>query len=291
LGPTASGKSELAVKLAKKYGGEIVSADSRQVYKKLDIGSGKITKKEMEGIRHWLLDVASPKRKFSVAQYQKLALRAIKKILKKNKLPFLVGGSPFYIKSITDQPALPPIKPDWQLRKKLEKLPTINLFKKLQALDAERASKIDKNNRRRLIRALEIVIKTGKPVPALTNKKNLPFEILKIGIKRSAQELEKRIKERLMKRLEHDALIKEVKNLRKEGLSFKRLEELGLEYRFVAQYLQNKISRREMEEKIIKASKKLVRNQMNWFKKDKEIKWIKNYRQAQQLINQFLAQK
>src|SRR3989344_1164061 len=119
LGPTASGKTNLSIKLAKKFGGEIISADSRQVYKGLNIGSGKITKKEMQGIPHHLLDVASPIRKFTVAQYQKRALRAIKEIHKKGNLPFLVGGTGFYIQSIVDGIMIPEVKPNWRLRKKL----------------------------------------------------------------------------------------------------------------------------------------------------------------------------
>ncbi len=113
LGPTASGKSDLAVKIAKKFNGEVISADSRQVYKGMDIGTGKVTKKEMKGIPHYLLNVASPKKRFSVAQYQKLALAAIKKIQGKNKLPFLVGGTGFYIQSVVDGIIIPEAKPDW----------------------------------------------------------------------------------------------------------------------------------------------------------------------------------
>jgi tRNA dimethylallyltransferase len=128
LGPTASGKTDLSVKLAKKYNGEVVSADSRQVYRGLDIGSGKITKKEMHGIPHYLLDVANPKTRFSVSQYQKLALSAIKKIQKKGKIPFLVGGTGFYIQSIVDGIIIPEVKPDWNLRKKLEKKSNEELF-------------------------------------------------------------------------------------------------------------------------------------------------------------------
>ena len=118
LGPTASGKTDLSIKLAKKFNGEIISADSRQVYKRMDIGTNKITKKEMQGVPHYLLDVASPKRRFTVVQYQKLALKAIERIYKKNKIPFLVGGTGFYIQAIVDGIVIPRVKPDWKLRKK-----------------------------------------------------------------------------------------------------------------------------------------------------------------------------
>ncbi|MDP2362412.1 MAG: tRNA (adenosine(37)-N6)-dimethylallyltransferase MiaA, partial [Ignavibacteria bacterium] len=166
LGQTSSGKSELAVKLAEKFNGEIISADSRQIYKGMDIGTGKITKKEMRGIPHYLLDIASPKRRFSVAQYRKLVIKAINKIFNKGKIPILCGGTGFYIQAVVDGIIIPEVKPDWRLRSDLEQLSTEELFNRLKKLDPKRAKTIDKNNRRRLIRALEIVIKTKKPVPA-----------------------------------------------------------------------------------------------------------------------------
>ena len=284
LGPTASGKTDLSVKLAKKYNGEVVSADSRQVYKGLNIGSGKITKKEMCGIPHWLLDVANPKTRFTVAQYQKLALKAIKDIQRKNKIPFLVGGTGFYIQSVVDGIIIPEIKPDWKLRKKLEKLNNEELFEKLKELDPKRAAVIDRQNPRRLIRALEIVLKTKKPVPKL-GRPTSQFSVLEIGVKKSPDELKKLINKRFLKRLKNNALINEVKKLRKSGLSFKRLEEFGLEYRFVAQYLQNKISWQKMIDKIQKESEHFAKRQMTWFKRDKRIHWIKNSKEAVQLID------
>ena len=170
LGPTASGKTDLSIILAKKLNGEIVSADSRQVYRGLDVGSGKITKKQMQGIRHHLLDIASPKRKFTVAQYQKLVIKIIKKIHKKNKIPFLVGGTGFYIQSVVDGIVMPEVKPNWKLRKNLEKKNTEELFQMLLKLDPVRAQLIDKKNPRRLVRAIEIVLSTKKPIERLKNK-------------------------------------------------------------------------------------------------------------------------
>lgn len=277
LGPTSSGKTALSIKLAKKgvpFGsGEVVSADSRQVYKGMDIGSGKITKKEMQGVPHHLLDVANPKRRFSVAQYQKLALKAIRNIQKKNKIPFIVGGTGFYIQSIVDGVVPPEVKPDWKLRKELEKKSNEELFDILKNKDPRRAETIDKNNPRRLIRALEIVLTTKKPIPALKPKHM--FDVLQIGIMKSKDELSKNIKSRLLKRLKQ-GMIKEVENLKKSGLSYKRLEEFGLEYRYVAQYLQNKIDYKTMVEKIQKESEHYVARQITWFKRDPRIKWIKN---------------
>ena len=282
LGPTASGKSALAIKLARLFNGEIISADSRQVYRGLDIGSGKITKREMAGIPHHLLDVANPTRKFTVAQYQKLARRTILQIQKRGRLPFLVGGTGFYIQSIVDGIVIPEVKPNWKLRKKLERKTIKELYQMLLKLDPARAANIDPQNPRRLIRAIEIVkttVDVGRP--------------LLIGIKKSPQELKKLIAARLKKRIK--GIIIEVKNLHlpvgrqaKTGLSFKRLEELGLEYRFVAQYLQQKISYGEMIDAIQKESLQFTKRQMTWFKRDQRIHWVKNQTEAQKLIKNFL---
>jgi tRNA dimethylallyltransferase len=290
LGPTASGKTALSIKLAKKFGGEIISADSRQVYRGLDIGSGKITKKETRGIPHHLLDVANPKKRFSVAQFQKLAKRIIKKILAKNKLPVLVGGTGFYIQSIVDNIILPEVKPNWALRKKLENKTTEELFAMLKKLDPVRAKNIDKHNPRRLLRAIEIIITTKQPILKI-ERGPTSLEILQIGIKKDRKELAYLIKNRLLRRLKNNAMIKEVKKLHGQGLSWKRLEEFGLEYRYVAQYLQGGLNYQEMINKIQKESEHFVKRQMTWFGRDKRIKWIKNYKEAENIIKKFLLSK
>lgn len=285
LGPTASGKTGLSIKLAKKFNGEIVSADSRQVYKGMNIGTGKITKKEMKGIPHYLLDVASPNRKFSVAQYQKLALKSIDKILKKNKIPFLVGGSPFYIYSVLETWTFPKLSPDWNLRKKLEKESWEELFKILKKIDPERAKNIDKKNKRRLVRAIEIAKKLGK-VPLL--KKEIKFDSLIIGTKKSRQEIKELIEKRLYKRLKQGKMVKEVRRLRKQGVSWKRLESFGLEYKWIALYLQKKIDHVEMIHLLQKDIEHFAKRQMTWFKKDKNIKWLTSYEKAKNLLRDFL---
>lgn len=286
LGPNASGKSAMAIKLAKKFGGEIISADSRQVYRGMDIGTGKVTKKERQRILHYLLDVANPKRRFTVAQYQELAQAAIKKIFKKNKIPILCGGTGFYIQAVIDGIVIPCVLPDWKLRKKLEKKSPKQLYQMLKKLDPERAKTIEKKNPRRLIRAIEIVKKTKKPVPKFKTKP-LPYPVLLIGIKKSPQELKKLIKKRLLKRLK-SGMIGEVKKLRKQGLSWQKLDDFGLEYRFVARYLQKKISYKEMIEKLQKDIEHFAKRQMTWFKKDSRIHWIKKYHQAEKLAKKFL---
>ena len=286
LGPTASGKSELAIKLAKKFNGEIVSADSRQVYKSLDIGTGKVTKKEMKGIPHHLLDVASPKRRFTVAQYRKLALKAINKIQKKNKIPILCGGTGFYIQAVVNGIIIPEVKPDWRLRSNLNKFPVEELYKILKKLDPRRAKTIEKKNPRRLIRAIEIVIKTKKPVPPF-KKQPLPYPVLMIGIKKSPEELKKLIKKRFLKWLRR-GLVKEIKNLNQSGLSWKKIEDFGIHYQVIAQYLQRKLNYQEMIAKSLKELVDYVRRQMTWFKCDKRIHWVKNYQEAKKLIKKFL---
>jgi len=286
LGPTASGKSEMVVKLAKKFHGEVISADSRQVYKGMDIGTGKVTKKEMLGITHYLLDVASPKRKFTVTQYRKLTLGAISKIFKKGKVPFLCGGTGFYIQSVVDGILIPEVPPDWELRKKLEKKSAKELFAQLKKIDPKRARTIEKKNPRRLIRAIEIVIKTKKPVPIL-KKKPLPYPVLMVGIKRDSRVLKKLIKTRLFKRLKK-GMITEVKRLKKSGISWKRLEEFGLEYRWIARFLQKKISFLGMTERLKKDIEHFAKRQMTWFKRDQRIQWVKNYKEAEKLVEKFL---
>lgn len=274
LGPTASGKSELAVKLAKKFNGEIISADSRQVYRGLNIGSGKITKKEMQKIPHHLLNVANPKQTFTVSRYQKLAQKAIKNIIKRGKLPIICGGTGLYIDSIIYDLKFPEVPPQLKLRKKLEKLTTEELFKELQKLDSQRAQNIDKHNRRRLVRALEIVITIGKQIPT-TIRTDSNFNALKIGVKKSPEELKKLITERLKKRLKQ-GMIKEIKKLRKDGLSWQRLDNFGLEYRYISRYLRGLIGKSEIVDLIQKESEKYTKRQMTWFKRDKNIIWLED---------------
>ena len=292
LGPTASGKTDLAIKLATKYGGSVVSADSRQVYKGLDSGSGKITKKEIRGVPHYLLDVANPKRKFTVAQYQKLAMVAVKKIQAQGRVPFLVGGTGFYIQSIVDGIVIPEVKPNWTLREKLSRYQVERLYEMLKKLDPVRARTIDAKNPRRLIRALEIVKTTGKPVPQNYHSKRYSVvsgnTVLQIGIKKSPKELKGLISKRLNKRI--IGMIAEVKKIHAGGLSYKRLEELGLEYRFAAQYVQGKITKEEMVKILEKEIWQYAKRQMTWFKRDKKIHWIATQKEAATLAKKFLGQ-
>ncbi len=277
LGPTASGKSDLAVQIARRFNGEIISADSRQVYKGLDIGTGKITKREMQSIPHHLLSVASPKRTFTVADYKRLGEKAIKKIIKQNKIPIICGGTGFYIDTLLYGYSLPEVPPQKELREKLDKESVVRLFSKLEKLDPDRAKTIDRFNKRRLIRALEIIISSGKPVPPL--QKESRYDILKIGIERSKEELKSLIRKRLLKRIKQ-GMVGEVRKLKKNGLNNKRLEELGLEYRYINRFLNGKISKTEMVDELEKEIFSYAKRQMTWFGRDKKIHWIKDKNEA-----------
>ena len=271
VGPTASGKSDYAVRLAKKVNGEIISADSRQVYKGLDIGSGKITKKETKGVPHYVLDVADPKKQFSVAQYVEHAHKALDTIIKKGKTPIVVGGTGFYIQGFVDGIILPEVPPNNSLRKKLGKKSAAQLYIQIKKLDPKRAQELDPKNSRRLIRAIEIATALGK-VPKIKSNP-LPYDVRFIGLKVPPEKLKEKIRVRLLKRL-RNGMMEEVKHLHKKGLSWKRLEELGLEYRYLALYLQNKIARKEMVEKLATEIWRYSRRQITWFKRDKRIHWI-----------------
>ncbi|MEJ0002097.1 MAG: tRNA (adenosine(37)-N6)-dimethylallyltransferase MiaA [bacterium] len=270
LGQTATGKSDLAVAVARKFGGEVISADSRQVYKGLDIGTGKITKKEMQGVPHYLLDVASAKKKFTVAEYKALADAKIADIISRGKLPILCGGTGFYINAVTSGAVFPEVPPNQKLRATLEKKSAPVLFAMLKKLDARRANGIDAKNKVRLVRAIEIAKYMGK-VPAVKYAK-LPYQFIKIGLTLPLPDLETKIKIRLEKRIKA-GMLREATRLHAAGLSWKRMEELGLEYRHMALYLQKKISKQEMIAGLETAILQYAKRQMTWFKRDKKITW------------------
>lgn len=272
LGQTSTGKSDFAVEIAKQINGEIISADSRQVYKGMDLGTGKITKKEMCGVPHHLLDVTSPSKVFSVSDFQKLATKKIKEIIKKDKVPIICGGTGFYIDTIISGNILPEVPPNKKLRDELEKKSTEQLLDILIKLDFERAKNIDIKNRVRLIRAIEICKTLGK-VPPRQGLGGRSFDFLKIGLTLPPEILKERINTRLLKRIKK-GMIKEVDNLHKEGVFWKRMEALGLEYRYTSLHLQGKLSKEEMIEKINTETWHYAKRQKTWFKRDQSIIWI-----------------
>ncbi|MFA6301427.1 MAG: tRNA (adenosine(37)-N6)-dimethylallyltransferase MiaA [Candidatus Paceibacterota bacterium] len=265
LGQTATGKSNIAVKLAKKINGEIISADSRQVYKGLDVGTGKITRKEMKGIPHHLIDVANPKQVFTVVEYQKKAIYAIAEIIRRGKTPIICGGTGFYIDALTMGMVFPEVLPNKKLRKKLSLLDGRQLVMRLQKLDKSRAKNIDPNNKVRMIRAIEIAKAIGK-VPKVVEKK-LPYKFIKIGLYLPPNKLEKKVEQRV-KKMFQDGLLNEIKKLKGLRISDKRLKEFGFEYW------------EPTPEKVIRETLKYAKRQMTWFKRDKEIKWFDSPQRA-----------
>jgi tRNA dimethylallyltransferase len=275
LGQTATGKSDFAVSVAqylKSQGviSEIISADSRQVYKGMDLGTGKITKKEMQGVTHHMLDVVSPKKIFSVSDFQKQSDKKIKKMIQEKKIPIICGGTGFYIDSVVDGTILPEVKPNKPLRLILEKKSTEALSKILSKLDPSRSEDVDQKNRVRLIRAIEIAKALGS-VPKIVKSNN--YEALKIGLVLPDEILKDKIKTRLISRIKK-GMLREIKRLHEEGVSWKRMEALGLEYRYGSLYLQGKISKEGMVEKLNTEIWHYAKRQRTWFKKDKDTIWI-----------------
>lgn len=248
VGPTASGKSDLAILLARKYNGEIISADSRQVYRGMDIGTGKVTKAEQKIAPHHLIDVASPRRSYNISHFIRDAKKVMADVRKRGRVPIICGGTHFWIQALITGDILPPVKPNLELRKKLDKLSTEKLFSLLVKKDSKRAKDIDKHNKVRLIRALEICATLGT-VPKTISRKQLTknaSEYIIISTDPDIETLRKNIHLRLKKRF-RKGMIAEVKHLHDEGVSFKKLESFGLEYRYIALFLQDKLSRSQME--------------------------------------------
>lgn len=287
LGPTATGKSDLAVELALTFNGEVVSADSRQVYKGLNLGTGKITKKEMSGVPHHLLDIANPKNRYTVSKFQVKAHRVIADIISRGKLPIVCGGTGFYIQSIVDNLIFPDTPVNKELRKVLVTKTTPQLFAQLKKLDPARAKNIDGQNRVRLIRAIEIAKALGK-VPKL--KKEAFYNPLQIGLDMADEELRERIAARIQSRLQK-GMIGEAKKLHSDGLSYKRMRDLGLEYRFLADLLERKIDRKEFVDQLSIAIFQYVKRQRAWFRRDERIKWFrpKEVKKIQKEAKAFLA--
>jgi len=270
-GPTSSGKSDNAVELAKKFNGEVISADSRQVYIGMDLGTGKITKEEMGGIPHHLLDIKKPNEDFSVEEFQRLAFEKIEDILSRGKVPILCGGTGFYIQSVTDNVIFQEIKPNKSLRAKLEEKSIEELKNILEKIPKEEGVKVDTENKRRLIRAIEIGQHMGTLACIQRGEQKYDFEFIYLDF--PDEILKERISERLEKRLKA-GMVDEVKRLHEEGVSWEKLESFGLEYKYIAQFLQGKIKGDNlseqygrMKEEIRITSRQYAKRQRTWFKR------------------------
>jgi len=291
VGTNASGKSGLAVELAKKYSGEVISADSRQVYKGLDIATGKITKREMRGIPHHLLDVVSPKKMYTAADFARDGQEALIGIIERGNVPIVAGGTGFYIDALLNPQLLAAVPADDQLRARLEKKTPAQLFAQLKKLDPKRAHDIkrknEQNNARRLIRAIEVA-KSTREGPSLP-KNTLAFDVLWIGITWEKEELNKRIHERTLTRLRR-GMSTEVQTLHEKGLSWKRMEQLGLEYKRLADYLRKRITKDKLIELIEQDDRQYAKSQRTWFKRNTNIHWFDggNTKGVEKLVRGFL---
>jgi tRNA dimethylallyltransferase len=280
VGTNASGKSALGVAVALRFGGEVISADSRQVYRGLDIGTGKLSRDEMQGIRHYLIDVMDLETRYSVADFQKSAYRLIDEITARGKLPVIVGGTGLYVRSVVDGYQLTTAQPDLALRDRLEQLTNDELHRRLKELAPDAAKTIDPRNRRRIIRAVEIA-EQGFPVK--TSHVNAPqYEFCQLGLTWPRDVLRERIRSRLRARLD-EGMIGEVRDLLSQGVSYERLEALGLEYRFVARFLRGGYaSEEELFDELSRAIYRFAMRQLAWFRRDKSILWLDHTRDLQE---------
>jgi tRNA dimethylallyltransferase len=276
LGPTASGKSRLAIKLAQRFNGEIVSADSRQVYRLMDIGTAKSVSEEMSLISQHLIDIINPDEKFSLAQYQQMARRKIEDIQNRGKVPLLVGGSGLYVWAVVEGWQIPEIAPDLELRQKLEgrveKGEGEQLYRELARIDPEAAERIDSRNVRRVIRALEIA-GSGTSRPQIA-KVAPPFRTLIIGLTAERKELYRRIDARVDRMIEQ-GLVNEVKSLLEKGYGLGLPSMSGIGYKQVCLYLKSELTLEDAVTQIKTETHRLVRRQYNWFRlTDERIKWF-----------------
>lgn len=276
LGTNASGKSDLGIRLARHFGGEIVSADSRQVYRGLDLGSGKITPAQAALVKHHLIDVADVSEYYSLARYQRAAYSAIDSIASAGKLPFLVGGTGLYISAIVEGYHLVDVPPNDQLRAELESLPLAQLVERLEKADPDAASRIDKSNPRRLTRAIEIAA-AGHGHSA-AHQSSPRYNCLQLGLTWPREILVERIETRLRERLAN-GMIDEVARLRSGGVSDLRLDKLGLEYRYIARYLRGELrTLDDLSTQLGIAIRHFAKEQLTWFKRDRRIIWLDPFR-------------
>ena len=269
-GTNASGKSGLGIELARKYGAEVISADSRQVFTGLDLGSGKVTPEEMKGVRHYLLDVAEPNDFFSLSDYQRLAYEAIDDILSRQKKAFLVGGTGLYVNSVVDGYNLSESAPDPEIRKQVEEKTLEELIEMLKEHNPAALERVDLKNKRRVERAVEKALAGDKD----ENPSEKRYETFVIGVTWPREVLYERIHERLDRRLDQ-GMIDEVVKLREAGATDEFLYKLGLEYRYILMYLRGEFaSFDDFYETLFKEIRHLAKEQMTWFRKRKDIHWI-----------------
>lgn len=288
VGPTASGKTSASIELAKKINGEIISADSMQIYKDMNIGTAKPTLEEMSGIKHYMFDVVTPNETYNVTKYVEEALKSIKEILTKGKVPIIVGGTGLYVSTLINGIKFSEVNQDTNYREEMTNLAkekgNAYLHEMLKKVDPEAAENIDANNVRRVIRALEIYKTTGKTKTQLDkeSRKEVPYDYMVYGIETDREKLYNRINIRVDKMLE-DGLIDEVKSLL-EKYEFSSTAIQGLGYKEVKEYLDRCITYDEMVEKLKMETRRYAKRQMTWFKREKQITWCK----LEDIVNKIL---
>ncbi len=288
-GPTASGKTALSIELAKKINGEIVSADSMQIYKDMNIGTAKPTIEEQQGIKHYMIDFVSPDKRYSVADFKKDAKIAIREIIDKGKTPIIVGGTGLYVDSLIYEIDYPEIQFDEDYRKSLEKeveeKGLENLYKKAVEIDEEAMKKISPNDKKRILRVLEIYHATGKTKTEqeAESRKDPEFDYYVYAIDWDREKLYDRINKRVDIMIEQ-GLIEEVKEILKKYDEFPTAMQ-GLGYKEVVQYLKNEITEEEMIEKIKQETRRYAKRQLTWFRKNKQTIWLKGEDEVQNNVD------
>lgn len=296
LGPTGSGKSSLAVKLAKQFSGAIISADSRQIYKGMDIGTAKITQKEMQGVPHYMLDIVRPDQEFTLADYQKKVFSIIDDLHKKKTLPFLVGGTGLYIQAIVDNLQIPEGKPNKKLRAQLEKLTNSQLIAKLKKFDPASLKSVDTKNRRRLIRALEVVAQTGQSFAKQRKKGQPKVEALQLGLNPPREKLVQNINARVDEMIDKGLVLEAKKLVMDYGPGPYALSGIG--YKEIIQHLNGELTLEQAVERTKISTRQYAKRQMTWFsshggsetggKRNKRIKWVKSPGKAEKLVTSFV---
>jgi tRNA dimethylallyltransferase len=283
IGPTASGKTALGIALAKKLKGEIISADSRQLYRGMDIIAATPSTHEMKGIPHHLMRAVDPKRQFSAGRFVREGERLIRAINKRGKIPIVVGGTGFYADALLSGLSLPPVAPNARLRARLQKKTAPQLLAQLKKLDPARAKEVDPHNKVRLMRAIEIAAALGK-VPELSREPR--FEVLWLGLSPAPDKHRAAVRKRIRERMRH-GMLAEAKRLRSR-LSERRFRSLGSEFSYLADALDKRISPAQLEQKLEQWEVKYAKRQMRWHRRNKDIAWVKNKTEALKLAKQFL---
>jgi tRNA dimethylallyltransferase len=298
VGPTACGKTDWSLKLARKLGSDVISADSRQIYKKMTIGTAKVQGEWrwnglrrtyfVEDIAHHLVDFLDPGKFFTVAEFRDRALKYGKMANKNKKIPLVVGGTGLYVHALVDNLQIPRIPPNKKLRQSFEEKTLEQLMDLLKNLDAKTAESVDPNNKRRIIRALEVCILSGTPFSQQQDKGEPMFDILQIGIDVPREILYQRINERVDGMVKQ-GLLEEIKSLLKQKYSWELPSMSGIGYRQFRDHLEGNIGLDEAIELLKRDTRRYAKRQLTWFKRDDRIKWVQNYEDAEKLVDEFLG--